>query len=254
VGVVGIDRFDDLEERFDHEVADGVLASIGALLRDSIPRGCVGARGEEADFLILCPGMDREGATHRIKAIVEKVRNVEQKDADGETFRVTASGGVVEVTSNSTFDDSVEDAYSLLEGAFEMGGNTVAEVAAGQEVVRILVAEDDPLSAGILLHRLEKEGFEVLHYPDGAQALEGALANQVSVAILDVKMPGMDGFELLERLRKVPAYYQLPIMMLTSMGREEDISRGFDLGADDYMVKPFSPAEVLARVRRLLSR
>ena len=65
------------------------------------------------------------------------------------------------------------------------------------------------------------------------------------MAILDVKMPGMDGFELLERLRKVPAYYELPIMMLTSMGREEDIARGFDLGADDYMVKPFSPVEVL---------
>jgi diguanylate cyclase (GGDEF)-like protein len=254
VGIVGIDRFDDMEERFDHEVADGVLRSFGALLREAIPKGCVGARWEEADFLILCPGMDRDGATNLIKAIVEKVRNVEQKDAEGETFRITASGGVVEVTYGSTFDDSVEDAYSLLEGAFELGGNTVAEVAADEDVVRILVAEDDPLSAGILLHRLEKEGFEVLHFPDGAQALEGALANQVSMAILDVKMPGMDGFELLERLRKIPAYYKLPIMMLTSMGREEDIARGFDLGADDYMVKPFSPAEVLARVRRLLSR
>ena len=74
------------------------------------------------------------------------------------------------------------------------------------------------------------------------------------MAILDVKMPEMDGFELLDRLRKVPNYYEIPIMMLTSMGREEDIARGFELGADDYMVKPFSPVEVLARVRRLLSR
>ena len=134
------------------------------------------------------------------------------------------------------------------------GGNTLAETATAGESPTILVAEDDPLSAGILIHRLEKEGFEVLHYPDGAEALEGAVSNQISMAILDVKMPGMDGFELLERLRKVPSYYDLPIMMLTSMGREEDISRGFELGADDYMVKPFSPVEVLARVRRLLSR
>jgi len=118
----------------------------------------------------------------------------------------------------------------------------------------VLVAEDDPLSASILIHRLEKDGFEVLHFPDGALALEGALENRIDLAILDVKMPGMDGFELLERLRKIPAYFEIPIVMLTSMGREEDIARGFDLGADDYMVKPFSPVEVLARIRRLMSR
>lgn len=118
----------------------------------------------------------------------------------------------------------------------------------------VLMAEDDPLSAGILRHALEKEGFQVLHYLDGEQALEGALANPVDIAILDAKMPLLNGFELLERLRQVPACENLPIMMLTSMGREEDVARGYDLGADDYMVKPFSPVEVLARVRRLLQR
>ena len=148
----------------------------------------------------------------------------------------------------------MEKAYALLEDAVEAGKNALVETADHEEPITILMAEDDPLSAGILLHELEKEGFNVLHYPDGAQALEGALSHRIALAILDVKMPGMDGFELLERLRRVPAYCELPIMMLTSMGREEDIERGFELGADDYMVKPFSPVEVLARVRRLLSR
>ncbi len=135
----------------------------------------------------------------------------------------------------------------------EAGENTVAGTVAPEEAVTILVAEDDPMSAEILLHRLKMEGFQVLHYPDGAQALEGALSNEIGLAILDVKMPEMDGFELLENLRKIPAYSSVPIMMLTSMGREEDIARGFELGADDYMVKPFSPVEVLVRVHRLLS-
>ncbi|MCJ7629405.1 MAG: response regulator, partial [Longimicrobiales bacterium] len=133
-------------------------------------------------------------------------------------------------------------------------GGTLAKTAGPEKAVTILVAEDDPLAAAILLHQLEKEGFHVLHYPDGAQALKGALSNPVGLAILDVKMPEMDGFELLERLRKVPAYYDVPIMMLTSMGKEEDIARGLELGADDYLVKPSSPVEVLARVRRLLSQ
>ena len=72
--------------------------------------------------------------------------------------------------------------------------------------------------------------------------------------ILDVKMPGLDGFEVLERLRKSPRYANIPIIMLTSMGQEADVVRGFRLGADDYILKPFSPTELSARVRRLLRR
>jgi DNA-binding response OmpR family regulator len=254
VGLIGLDRFSALEERFDHEIADSVLASVGALIRDTIPRGCVAARWEESVFLILCPGFERGLTTELFEKILAGVRDSDHSDPRGESFRVTASGGILEISSGSGFEDAVEEAKALLEEAMGAGGNSLAEEATPDAPHTILVAEDDPLSAGILVHRLEKEGFKVIHYPDGAEALEGALAHRVDMAILDVKMPGMDGFELLERLRKVPAYYELPIMMLTSMGREEDIARGFDLGADDYMVKPFSPIEVLARIRRFLSR
>jgi diguanylate cyclase (GGDEF)-like protein len=254
VGLLGIDEFDALERRFNHEIADSVLASVGAQIRDQIPRGCVAARWEESEFLILCPGFDRGRTTELFEELLAGIRTLAQRDPRGETFQVTASGGIVEILSGSEFEDAVEDAHALLEEAMAVGGNSLAEVAAEKQAHTILVAEDDPLSANILLHRLGKEGFNVLHYPDGSEALEGALANRIDMAILDVKMPGMDGFELLERLRKVPAYYELPIMMLTSMGREEDIARGFDLGADDYMVKPFSPVEVLARIRRFLKQ
>jgi two-component system OmpR family response regulator/two-component system alkaline phosphatase synthesis response regulator PhoP len=75
-----------------------------------------------------------------------------------------------------------------------------------------------------------------------------------TLVLLDVKMPGMDGFEVLERLRKTPSYVDVPIVMLTSMGSEADVVRGFRLGADDYMLKPFSPTELVARLRRLLRR
>ena len=134
------------------------------------------------------------------------------------------------------------------------GGKALPGKAGPEEALTILVAEDDPISAGILLHYLEAEGFNVLHYPDGAQALEGALSNRIALAVLDVQMPGMDGFELLERLRSDPAFQELPIMMLTSLSKEKDIAKGFELGADDYVVKPFSPIEVLARIRKLLTR
>ena len=255
VGLLGLDNFQALEDQVDHEVVDGVLASVGRFLRDEAPRGSVAARWDEAEFLILFPGLGRGAVMEAMGRLLDGVRRLDHKDPKGESFRITASGGVMEIAAGVAFDDAVEGAGALLQEAMEQGGNVLAEeVLTPKKVPTILLAEDDPLSAGILVHRLEREGFEILHYLDGDQALEGALSNSVSLAILDVKMPGMDGFELLQRLRRVPAYYELPIMMLTSMGREEDITRGFELGADDYMVKPFSPVEVLARIRRLLER
>jgi DNA-binding response OmpR family regulator len=72
--------------------------------------------------------------------------------------------------------------------------------------------------------------------------------------VLDVKMPGLDGFEVLDRLRKDARFGATAVVMLTSMGQEADVVRGFSLGADDYVLKPFSPVELTARVRRLLQR
>ena len=84
--------------------------------------------------------------------------------------------------------------------------------------------------------------------------MEAALAAPPDLLILDVKMPGLDGFEVLERLRKNHRFARTPVIMLTSMGQEADVVRGFRLGADDYILKPFSPTELSARVRRLLKR
>lgn len=118
----------------------------------------------------------------------------------------------------------------------------------------VLLVEDDDMVASILKHRLGREGFEVLHFSDGVRALSAVEGKPLALAILDVKVPGMDGFELLTRLRGSPDAARVPVMMLTAQGAEQDVVRGFELGADDYMVKPFSPAEVMARVHRLLQR
>ena len=130
----------------------------------------------------------------------------------------------------------------------------VAEPAHPDRKARVLVAEDDEISATILLHRLEKEGLDVVRFKDGQDAYEAAQADVPDLVILDVKMPGMDGFEVLGRLRKDPRYARTPIIMLTSLGHEADVVRCFGLGADDYILKPFSPTELTARVRRLLTR
>jgi DNA-binding response OmpR family regulator len=118
----------------------------------------------------------------------------------------------------------------------------------------ILLAEDDELTATLIKDRLLRNGFEVVHCTNGYEALEVAETQPFVLAILDVKMPRMDGFELLAKLRKLPQLMDMPIMMLTGMGSEHDVVRGFDLGADGYVLKPFSPAELVARIDRLLAQ
>jgi DNA-binding response OmpR family regulator len=119
---------------------------------------------------------------------------------------------------------------------------------------RILVAEDDTVTSSLILFRLKREpGYEVQHVKDGLDALNALEQQSFDLAVLDVQMPGLDGFGVLSRIRENPELQSIPVIMLTSLGEEKDIVRGLEIGANDYMVKPFSPAELIARVRRLLA-
>jgi two-component system response regulator ResD len=115
----------------------------------------------------------------------------------------------------------------------------------------VLLAEDDVAIRDLLLHHLDREGFRVIAVGDGQAALRAARA-VATLAILDVGLPGMDGFEVARHLRRDG--HDLPIMMLTARGDEVDRVVGFELGADDYVTKPFSPHEVVARVKAILRR
>jgi CheY-like chemotaxis protein len=117
---------------------------------------------------------------------------------------------------------------------------------------RVLVADDDPTVLALVRTALENFGMECQVVVDGRKALEATRRWRPQVAILDVNMPGMDGYEVLAALRAE----NLPVrvMLLTARQRESDIIRGFTLGADDYVVKPFSPMELVARLKRLIQK
>jgi DNA-binding response OmpR family regulator len=119
---------------------------------------------------------------------------------------------------------------------------------------RILVVDDEPHIAEGLRFNLEAEGHEVTITYDGEQALDLLVRDQlpVDVVILDVMLPGKDGFETAAELRAAGQY--VPILMLTARGRPDDVLRGFEAGADDYLPKPFELAILLARVKGLLRR
>jgi DNA-binding response OmpR family regulator len=117
----------------------------------------------------------------------------------------------------------------------------------------ILMVEDDPAIAGLVRFRLEREGFTVRHASDGEQALKEFDNPEVpDLVMMDVMLPYRNGYELLGDLRARPALASVPVLMLTSRGREQDVVKGLAGGANDYVLKPFRPAELLARVHKLL--
>lgn len=119
---------------------------------------------------------------------------------------------------------------------------------------RILVAEDDPVTLRFVQSLLEEQGFEVLLAEDGRHAHELAVAGSPDLIISDLVMPYKDGFGLIRALRRLKELARVPIIILSMKDREEDIVRGLEEGADDYVVKPFNARELLARVRKQLDR
>lgn len=117
-----------------------------------------------------------------------------------------------------------------------------------------VVVEDDADIGKLLQFILEREGFRVTLCNDGRSGAVRLASGEVpSLVILDVMLPYMNGYELLAIVRQSPAWQKVPVLMLTSKSREGDIVRALDAGANDYVTKPFQPAELRARVRRLMS-
>jgi two-component system response regulator CpxR len=117
--------------------------------------------------------------------------------------------------------------------------------------MHILVIDDDVELAALLKEYLEREGYQVDFAHDGKTGLERALQGNYALVVLDVMLPGMDGFEILRRLRQQT---RLPVLMLTARGEDVDRIIGLELGADDYLPKPFNPRELAARIRAILRR
>jgi DNA-binding response OmpR family regulator len=118
----------------------------------------------------------------------------------------------------------------------------------------VLVADDDPDILALVRFRLERDGYEVLSAPDGETALDLALARPPDLALLDVMMPRLDGYEVTRRLRAHGPTTTIPIILLTARVQEPDVARGFEAGADDYVTKPFSPQALGERVQAALGR
>lgn len=120
-------------------------------------------------------------------------------------------------------------------------------------MARILIVDDDPLLRALLQHRLAADGHDVVALEHGGEVIRTVQAHRPDLIVLDAMMPVTDGFEILRRLKAPPTPDPTPVIMLTALKRDSDIVGALELGAADYLVKPFIPDELSQRIRRVLA-
>src|SRR5580765_6341503 len=130
----------------------------------------------------------------------------------------------------------------------------IPETVPDQKKRTAVIVEDDQILVTLLEHLLTRRGFDVQTAVDGRQAVEfvETLPDPPALVVLDVMLPYIDGFELLKKIRQHATWGNVPVIMLTAKSQEQNVVRALDDGANDYVVKPFRPNELLARIRRLI--
>jgi two-component system cell cycle response regulator len=256
VAMIDLDGFKVINDTYGHDTGDEVLRIVSRVLSNSLRGRDFLARWGGEEFCVFMPHTPQRAALRVMNSALQRVRQTVITAADGRKFSVTFSAGVATVEAGIGGGDALAQADRHLYVAKSAGRNRVlAEGAAEQaQRPRILLADDDPVTSGVVKQVLEKEGYEVVCYPDGASALSAAANTEFSLAVIDVNMPIMDGFALVRHLRDIPKFVHTPIVMLTGAGTEADVVRGFELGVSDYIVKPFNRGEFVARIGRLVRR
>lgn len=118
---------------------------------------------------------------------------------------------------------------------------------------KILIIEDDPFLQSMYVTKLEASGYEVVSEEDGAKGFSSAQSEKPDLILLDILLPGKDGFEILEELKQDADAEKIPVILLTNLGQRKDIERGLELGAVDYLIKAhFTPSEVIAKIESVL--
>ncbi len=252
LALADLDGLKRLNDTYGHGCGDEVLRRVAEILTKSLRRSDRIARWGGDEFVILFPDGTPAGATVALNKVLKVLE--QETFGQGEPLRVRFSAGVVGVGKTAHLDEVVAKADHLLYRAKAAGGSRILTSRQRPRAPkkRVLIADSDLEAVQQIQQRLVEIGLDVVHCIDGPSALAAAHDTKINLAILATTASEIDGMELLKELRKTAAHAETPIILLTANDSEDEALAAFELGTDDYIVKPFSSRELRARVSRLL--
>lgn len=260
LAIMDLDYFKRVNDTYGHPCGDAVLKSFASFLQAKLRDSDIITRYGGEEFIVVMPGTTAEQARDTLNRVREEFGRHEIQCEDARIFQ-TFSGGIAQLgNEGEDIPKLIQHADQALYLAKFKGRNRLclaSEVeAAGEEAMRkkVLIADDDIIVHSILQHQLEDTGWELYFAQDGHEVLELVDNMTPDMFILDGFMLQMNGLETCQALRKQLRFAKTPIIMLTGRSGEEEVAQALDSGVDDYVVKPFSPIELKARMNRLFVR
>ncbi len=256
VAILDLDRFKRINDTYGHSMGDEVLRSTSRVIATALRKSDLLARWGGEEFVVLFPNTDVAGAVSAMRKALQALAMERFAPAGKPVFQVTFSAGVASVAASLNVEESVAEADRLLYVAKSQGRNRI--ITAGDDIKpqseSILLATPEETMVAIIKNRLNREGFVVQTSGTADEVMKGALQQPPSLCILDSQLPGARSGQWLTRLKSMPGWSRTPVLLLTSSDDGQELDQDAGLGVDDYLVKPFTPMELLTRVRHLIRR
>lgn len=263
LAIIDLDHFKKINDTFGHSAGDQVLVEFASFLRTHLRKQDVIVRYGGEEFIVLMPYTRLQGAEQTVSRLLQQLKN-HVFSTSNHSFTVSFSAGVYESDGQQPISEAIITADNALYLAKEKGRARVETAQIQSErkrKLKVAVIDDSEVIRKMLENffkefDVEKYELEVQAYQDGIAFFEDEWhrTNEEYLIILDGVLPKMDGIEILQKLRQYPDSSRYTILMLTGRKAESDIVRALNLGADDYLTKPFSIRELEARIKVLVQR
>jgi two-component system, cell cycle response regulator len=256
VAILDLDRFKRINDTYGHSMGDEVLRATSRVIATALRKSDLLARWGGEEFVVLFPNTDLAGSASAMRKALQALSQERFAPAGKPVFQVTFSAGITLVQPGQEVEESVAEADRLLYLAKLQGRNRIVTSSDDVQAVSesILLATPEETMVSIIKNRLNREGFVVQISSSSEQVLADAKGSAPALCILDARLPGARSGQWVTRLKSMPGWGRTPVLLLTSSEDGGSVDQDAGFGIDDYLVKPFTPMELLTRVRHLIRR
>ncbi len=254
IAILDLDYFKEINDQYGHPAGDQALLHFVKVMESVLRRSDILSRWGGDEFVVLFPKTALLGARNALTKGRQALKASPLSVAPDVSITMSFSCGVVEVRADDDLESAVAEADKYLYVAKHAGRDRI--VSPLDEITQpehlILLVESDSSTRDMIEDQLAKENYKVQHFRNGKEALRFAQETPAELILLNMHLPDMDVLKWLQAIKEINSYADTPVALLAEVGDEKKVVHGFQLGADDYLLKPFTPAELVSRIRRLL--